>query len=105
MLEDTPYKKEEPEEESLKEIGRGLVTLSRSRAIRAKLLQARDLLDSGKITYTVNGKYYEIDFKMPTEHQVTLDSDNLFTNEDKSDPIQIIRSHKRKIVESPCTSG
>jgi len=96
---DNPYKKKSQRKRALRRLGEDFETL-KSRAVRAKLLQARDLLNSGKITYSVNGKDYEIDFKMPTEHQITLDTDNVFTNEDKSDPIQIIKSHKRKTVES-----
>ncbi len=92
---DNPFKKKSQRKRALRRLGEDFETL-KSRAVRAKLLQARDLLDSGKITYTVNGKDYEIDFKMPTEHQITLDTDNVFTNEDKSDPIQIIRRPKEK---------
>jgi hypothetical protein len=36
---------------------------------------------------------------MPDEHKITLESENLFTD-DESDPISIIKKHRKKVAES-----
>lgn len=95
---DNPYKKKSQRKRALRKLGEDFAVL-KARAERAKLLQARDLLKSGKISYKVNGKTYTIDFKMPSKHKIVLDSDNVFTNPN-SDPIKLIREYKRLIVES-----